>query len=149
MLTHLISDEKEQKSAEKRLVEICTTFLKGISSAIGNCPPAIREVLNLVQVRPAHNWHVLTPSPQVEVEKKFPGKSQIALAGLLFLRFMYAVLEVCAYSDNSFSCPAIVTTEKICPGIECTQPSRRALVLITKVLQNLANDVRTPCLPFV
>lgn len=50
MLTHL-RDEKEQKSAEKRLVEICTTFLKGISSTIGNCPPAIREVLNLVQVR--------------------------------------------------------------------------------------------------
>ena len=62
------------------------------------------------------------------VEDRFPEARHSAIGSFIFLRFF---------------CPAIVSPE----GIDLDSPSesreiRRALLLITKVIQNLANNVK-------
>jgi len=72
--------------------------------------------------------------------KKFPDSEKIVVSGFFFLRYI---------------CPAIVNPGSICPQLSPLQ--RRNLILVSKVLQNVANGVEfglkenylTPLNPFI
>ncbi|KAI8817571.1 uncharacterized protein EV422DRAFT_541210 [Fimicolochytrium jonesii] len=76
-------------------------------------PPSLREACALI-------WRI--------VGSRFPDAQPTAVSGFLFLRFI---------------CPAIVSPEThgIIQAAEVRKELRRGLVLITKVVQNLANNV--------
>jgi len=87
-------------------------ILKQIFNSTDKCPPQFRLLFS----------HLKT-----EVEPKYSSNVYTTIGGFLFLRFF---------------CPAISTPESY--GILDEPPSansRRLLILITKVLQNLSNDV--------
>lgn len=92
-------------------------FLVCISQSIDNVPPAIREICS----------HIGTV-----VGERFPESIFTSIGGFIFLRYFN---------------PAIVSPETIDLDLPATSASetrdfRRGLVMITKVLQALANNVR-------
>lgn len=107
-------DEKELKRTQKTLSEVCEKFLKKIISSHGDLPAPIRQLCHWIDEA---------------VEKRFSGHSHTALGGILFLRFI---------------CPAIVAPEHaglFKSSSEIPSNVRRVLILVTKILQNLVNQV--------
>jgi GTPase-activator protein for Ras-like GTPase/Concanavalin A-like lectin/glucanases superfamily/Bacterial cadherin-like domain/Bacterial Ig domain len=101
-----------RKANMKLLLLACQNFVDWIVTSTGNAP---------IQFR------ILSHHLFFEVGKRFPGSKHTAVGGFLFLRFF---------------CPAIISPE----GFKIVQQppphvARRALVLIAKALQNLANQV--------
>jgi GTPase-activator protein for Ras-like GTPase len=95
-----------------RLCATSQNFLNIIFNSAPHCPATFRRVF----------CHA-----QREVSKKFPEMKQLVVGGFLFLRFF---------------CPAIVSPHKYglvdgAPGANAT----RALILVSKLLQNIANGV--------
>jgi len=88
-------------------------FLESILTKGDNIPNEIRRIGRFLKE---------------EVEKKYPGAGNIALAGFFFLRFI---------------CPAILNPKDILkvPQVELSPESQRHLLLITKTIQNIANGV--------
>ncbi|KAF2075606.1 hypothetical protein CYY_003074 [Polysphondylium violaceum] len=94
------------------LIQISEKFTDAIIDSLGGLPISLREISKLLQS---------------EVIKKFPDNKHSSVGGFIFLRFL---------------CPAIIAPHTAglvdeAPGPEAT----RALVLIGKVLQNLANGI--------
>eukprot|EP01103_Thecamoeba_quadrilineata_P001001 TRINITY_DN10886_c0_g1_i1.p1 TRINITY_DN10886_c0_g1~~TRINITY_DN10886_c0_g1_i1.p1 ORF type:complete len:538 (+),score=103.12 TRINITY_DN10886_c0_g1_i1:32-1645(+) len=94
------------------LLQGAKCFWKGITGSVSKCPLTFRAVCHLLQE---------------EVQHKFPQLKYAVVGGFFFLRFM---------------CPAIVSPEGygvIPEGTPLVSEVRRALVLVSKILQNLAN----------
>jgi len=109
-----MSDGKENQIEENRknLFEGAELVFKGIRHSVSCLPLEFRAVCHQLQV---------------EVREKFPELKHAVVGGFFFLRFM---------------CPAIVSPEGfgvICDGPPMPSEARRALVLVSKLLQNLAN----------
>lgn len=91
---------------------MCQALLDIIYNSIPNLPVLFRALCH-------HIWEV--------VEDRFPDSRHSAIGSFIFLRFF---------------CPSIVSPESIDLDIPAERrDTRRALVLITKVIQNLANNV--------
>eukprot|EP00033_Pygsuia_biforma_P003003 GCRY01003304.1.p1 GENE.GCRY01003304.1~~GCRY01003304.1.p1 ORF type:complete len:914 (+),score=276.76 GCRY01003304.1:179-2920(+) len=88
-------------------------FLEAIYSSVDSCPESIRQISSFLKTT---------------VSESFPGSEYIALAGFIFLRFL---------------CSAIVTptTYQLLPSFP-KKEAHRGLVLVAKVLQNIANGVQ-------
>eukprot|EP01114_Cavostelium_apophysatum_P003999 TRINITY_DN1412_c0_g2_i5.p1 TRINITY_DN1412_c0_g2~~TRINITY_DN1412_c0_g2_i5.p1 ORF type:complete len:1014 (-),score=174.59 TRINITY_DN1412_c0_g2_i5:78-3119(-) len=87
-------------------------ILKTVLNSIEDCPPQFRQLFAHIKVA---------------VAERFPDNVNTTIGGFIFLRFF---------------CPAVSAPEAY--GIVEEPPSasaRRLLILITKVLQNLSNDV--------
>ncbi|KAF2069629.1 hypothetical protein CYY_009056 [Polysphondylium violaceum] len=100
-----------QSNLEK-LITITQQLLDKILDSIDQCPQPIRHILNHTQEK---------------VEKKFNSMKTTVVGGFIFLRYI---------------CPAIVAPEVF--GLISDVPStdsRRGLVLVSKLLQNLANEM--------
>jgi len=96
----------------EKILQICQNFLNAI---LDSAPRLPRE------------FHRIFEHARAEVTKKFPDMKQLVIGGFLFLRFI---------------CPAVVTPHRY--GLAKSAPSPKAgrtLVLISKLLQNLANGV--------
>lgn len=96
----------------KNLLEGAELFFNGIRRSISACPPSFRAIC-----------HVL----QRSVIDRFPESKHSVVGGFFFLRFM---------------CPAIISPEGfgvLADGQVLLDEARRALVLVSKLLQNLAN----------
>lgn len=113
-----VSDEKERQKLvannAKALIALGTKILESIYNSIGKCPPSMRRML-----------HVCLST----AEKRFPEQSgEIAVGGLIFLRFFN---------------PAVITPHLYGLGNEPLSNAARTLTLLTKALQNVANQVQT------
>eukprot|EP01132_Coremiostelium_polycephalum_P003297 gene3297-4129_t len=96
----------------EKLITITQQLLDKILDSADQCPLSIRAILNHTQEK---------------VEKKFPDMKTTVVGGFIFLRYI---------------CPAIVAPEVF--GLISDNPStdsRRGLVLVSKLLQNLANEM--------
>lgn len=105
-------DKGDIKANAKNLLATTQHFLDSIIGSLDMCPPSIRLVLS--------NLRRL-------VTQAFPNSGLMAVGGIIFLRFI---------------CPAIFAPEGF--GLVSTPPNgeaRRALTLVAKILQNLANGV--------
>lgn len=102
----------------KRLTSYCELFFNTITKSIEDCPVFVRHVCEYVQM---------------SAVRKFPESKQIrqnlsAVGGLLFLRFF---------------CPAIFTPHKFSVVEAAPGPvALRSLILISKVMQMMANGLR-------
>ena len=103
------------------LMNVSNCFLEDILNTLPHCPKQFRVISNFLSDC---------------VQKKFPGHEHTVVAGFMFLRFL---------------CPAIVAPDGF--GVVGSniqdKDVRRGLVLITKVLQNLANRVSFTKEPFM
>ena len=109
-----LKENENLKENEKNLLEIAQSFLEDIELSIPKCPNQIREICKFL-----HDT----------VCSKFPEAGNTAIAGFIFLRYL---------------CPAIVAPDGfgiVDNPIKDTS-IRRSFVLITKLLQNLANRVK-------
>lgn len=108
-----LSEDDNLADQQALMISLCTGFLDDIKSSLDDCPLPIREVASYLRK---------------SVGEKFPGAEHTAVAGFIFLRYI---------------CPAIVAPDGY--GVinnDISDPKiRRVLLLITKVLQNLANRV--------
>ena len=108
-----IPEGEDIEQNQKNVLDISQNFLRDIKASIPQCPPAIREICKFLR-------EIVT--------EKFPAAADTVIAGFVFLRYI---------------CPGIVAPDG--HGIVDTpiqdRDIRRAFVLITKVLQNLANRV--------
>jgi len=117
MDTNRIKDDEVVEDNAVNLRNISERFFRAIFDSIDRMPPALRHVCK--------NLHD-------EVAKKFPG-SEISSAGsLIFLRYF---------------CPAMVAPEEfgiIDPkGDPLPREKRRCLILVSKIIQNVANGIAT------
>src|SRR3990167_5717649 len=107
----LLPPDQDTTVNKKNLEKIVHMILRDILKTIRNCPKQLREICNFL-------FH--------QVKLRFPGSEYSAIAGFVFLRYF---------------CPAFVSPD----GFGITdQPIQdkslqRCLVLVTKILQNLAN----------
>eukprot|EP01095_Lingulamoeba_sp_RSL-Kostka_P005233 TRINITY_DN16570_c0_g1_i1.p1 TRINITY_DN16570_c0_g1~~TRINITY_DN16570_c0_g1_i1.p1 ORF type:complete len:502 (+),score=212.24 TRINITY_DN16570_c0_g1_i1:140-1507(+) len=108
----LNGDEELAKSNCKKLIKACEHWFNSIAATVNQCPIEIRLACKFLN-------HF--------VGIKFPTSAYIAVGGLFFLRFV---------------CPVIVAPERmqLVEG-SVNRDQRRNLVLISKVLQNLSNDI--------
>jgi len=96
----------------KNLIDSVNAFLSSILNSVSTCPQELREICRHL----AEN-----------VEKKFPDAKEKAVGAIIFLRLL---------------CPAILSPENF--GLVDEPPSieaRRHLILVAKVIQNLANGI--------
>jgi len=110
--TRLNGDEAAAKAGCENLLIACREWFDYIAGTADDCPIQIRQACSFLKKY---------------VGAKFPGSTLISVGGLFFLRFV---------------CPVIVAPERLQlveGSLNSTQ--RRNLVLISKVLQNLSNDV--------
>ncbi|KYR01829.1 hypothetical protein DLAC_01846 [Tieghemostelium lacteum] len=93
------------------LIKLTKQFIQAIQDSVPNLPAPFREISNYIAK---------------VVQESFPGNEKMAIGGIMFLRFI---------------CPAIVSPESfgIVGAGALSRETRRALVLSTKILQNLAN----------
>jgi len=108
-----IKDIDEVEVNQYSLFLFSQRIVVAILKSTSYCPIELRKFLKIIKD---------------EVEAKLPGKSQKAMGSFLFLRFF---------------CSAITVPDSY--GLIKTRPSsaaRRNLVLVAKLLQNLANEVR-------
>ena len=110
-----LSSSVKDKTAElemnqANLADLAQRVLNQLVSTVQLLPQSFRKVCGFLKLA---------------VEQKFPESSTTAIGGFMFLRFF---------------CPALVSPESF--GLLRSVPpyARRALVLVTKVLQNLANQ---------
>jgi len=108
-----IQEGENIEQNQKNILDISQNFLKDIRASIPHCPAPIREICKFLR-------EVVT--------EKFPGAGDTVIAGFVFLRYL---------------CPGIVAPDGhgIVDSPIQDRDIRRAFVLITKVLQNLANRV--------
>ncbi|EGG23916.1 Ras GTPase activation domain-containing protein [Cavenderia fasciculata] len=97
----------------ERLQGICQEFLESIYSSLNHCPLPFREMANHLQT---------------EVVKRFPDSKHTSVGGFIFLRFFCP----CILSPDS---AGVVDTSSL------TMEARRSLILVSKVLQNVANGI--------
>ncbi|KAL6412878.1 neurofibromin 1, partial [Ilyonectria robusta] len=105
------STEELQKNALQLRI-VAKVFIDDICASSSSMPPAFRKICNIISNA---------------VVARFPDAKYTAVGAFIFLRFF---------------CPAIVAPEV--EGLVSTAPSkemRRGLLLIAKVIQNLANNV--------
>jgi hypothetical protein len=109
------------ESNQENITRACIAFLDDIRASIPACPRPFREISRFLKDT---------------VGEKFPGAEHTAVAGFIFLRYL---------------CPALIAPDGygVIPTPLQDQNVRRALVLITKVLQNLANRVLFAKEPFM
>jgi hypothetical protein len=94
----------------KKITDICKDILDAMMASTDECPLELREIMRFMME---------------ECEKNFSGYGETCVGGLYFLRFV---------------CPAIISPHLFGIVNSCPQPNAmRTLVLITKVLQNIAN----------
>ena len=98
---------------QKKLIDVIEIILVKFFQSLDTAPTIIRQLCsNLQQI----------------VATKFENAKQSSIGGLLFLRFINpAILNPGAYFSKNFNMDSTL---------------RRKLILITKVLQNLANKVK-------
>ncbi|KAG9027475.1 Ras GTPase activating protein ira2 [Tulasnella sp. JGI-2019a] len=97
---------------EASLTLICQAFLDVICESVAIIPPIFREVCH----------HIATT-----VTAMYPEAKYAAVGGFMFLRFI---------------CPAIISPSSVDIELPPDNPSmQRGLVLITKIIQNLANNI--------
>jgi hypothetical protein len=104
---------QDRETNIKNVTKAADDFLKAITASVDSCPLPFREICNYLKT---------------EVSKRFPGAEHSAIGGFIYLRFL---------------CPAIVAPDGygLVQARVLTADLRRGLVLVTKVLQNLANKV--------
>ncbi|KAJ5070149.1 ras gtpase-activating protein [Anaeramoeba ignava] len=108
----LDSKQDKQESNVKQLEHYSRSFLDSIFGAISYCPIILRDLCQRLSSI---------------TNKKFPNSTYVVLSGFVFLRFI---------------CPAIIAPERF-NIIDSPPPEipRRALVLISKVIQGVANGI--------
>jgi len=107
-------DQEDVDINKKKLMAVCQKILTAILTSAKYMPSEM-----IVMCRHLY----------LEVEKTYPGNGPRQVGGFLFLRFF---------------CPAIVTPNSqgvVAPDFNITENSKRCLLLITKVLQNLSNGI--------
>lgn len=127
LLQHIISDPKgyevdpaKIKNGEtvevntQKLTDTCNIFIRAIFDSLPNCPIPFREMAQHLQA---------------EVIKRFPDNRHTSVGGFIFLRFF---------------CPVILSPDAngLVDSSVLNSDARRALILISKVLQNLANGIQ-------
>jgi hypothetical protein len=108
-----VTPDEDVDENMKKLEATAQRVLDAFVKSVANCPAPVRELMGVIRLL---------------VGKKFPASSTKAVGGFFFLRF---------------SCPAIFSPEGF--GLVATPPTkkqRRALTLISKVMQNLSNGVQ-------
>jgi hypothetical protein len=94
------------------LISIAKKFVAVLHANIDSCPLALRVVLSHVKY---------------EVSRKYPMLCRVILSSILFLRFI---------------CPALVSPEEYNLVPNALRPNtKRGLVLLSKVMQNVANGI--------
>ncbi|RYP13921.1 hypothetical protein DL767_010513 [Monosporascus sp. MG133] len=109
--TRITSEEEAQRNA-KQLRIVAKVFIDDICASYTSIPPSFRKICSIISAA---------------VKPRFSEAKYTAVGSFIFLRFF---------------CPAIVAPET--DGLVSTPPSkelRRGLLLIAKVIQNLANNV--------
>ncbi|KAF7549990.1 hypothetical protein G7Z17_g6012 [Cylindrodendrum hubeiense] len=107
-----VSTAEELQKNALQLRIVAKVFIDDICASSSSMPPAFRKICNIISNA---------------VVARFPDAKYTAVGAFIFLRFF---------------CPAIVAPEV--EGLVSTAPSkemRRGLLLIAKVIQNLANNV--------
>lgn len=107
-----IGIDDELKANQERLQFHCKVLLDSIFKKVDDCPYTLRRVFQVVQE---------------ETVKRFPDMRHKVVGGFFFLRFV---------------CPAVVAPEGF--GLSDIVPdpkARRSLILVSKILQNLSNQV--------
>ncbi|KAI8668992.1 Ras-GAP domain-containing protein [Fusarium keratoplasticum] len=107
-----VSTTDELQKNALQLRIVAKVFIDDICASSSNIPPAFRKICHIIS-------NAVVP--------RFPDAKYTAVGAFIFLRFF---------------CPAIVAPEA--EGLVSTAPSkemRRGLLLIAKVIQNLANNV--------
>lgn len=108
-------DKKEENHEQnmQTLMSICQAFLDTIVGSIGTCPVPFR---------------VMAAHLRDEVVRAYPEAKYTSVGGFIFLRFF---------------CPAILSPDSVNPPLlpSVEAKTRRALILISKCLQNLANGI--------
>lgn len=91
---------------------LANKFFKAILNSNDSIPFEIREIANTLQVA---------------VLRRFPNSKYTAIGGFFFLRFV---------------CPSVIASESVDPSFstEATPALRRPLILVAKILQQIAND---------
>lgn len=105
-------DEDHAKNMEV-LVKVCQGFLDSIVGSIRSCPVPFR---------------LMAAHLREEVVRAYPEAKYISVGGFIFLRFF---------------CPAILSPDSVTPPLlpSVDARTRRALILVSKCLQNLANGI--------
>ncbi|KAI8983424.1 hypothetical protein BDB01DRAFT_790689 [Pilobolus umbonatus] len=109
-----IHDEKDFIINKHNVIEATEMFLDAICNSVNEAPKSFREMCNFI----------LTA-----VRERFPEAKYTAVGAFVFLRFF---------------CPAIVSPESeglIKNSASISKEMRRGLLIVTKVIQNLANNV--------
>ncbi|CAK7197774.1 5'-3' exoribonuclease 2 [Sporothrix eucalyptigena] len=107
-----VKSQDELKMNAVQLQIVAKVFIDDISASSSKIPTAFRKICNIISTA---------------VTARFPEAKYTAVGAFIFLRFF---------------CPAIVAPEV--EGLVTTTPSkemRRGLLLIAKIIQNLANNV--------
>ncbi|KAH6847998.1 hypothetical protein B0I37DRAFT_155670 [Chaetomium sp. MPI-CAGE-AT-0009] len=107
-----VSSPEELQTNANNLQIVARVFIDNICSSSPNIPTSFRQICSIISEA---------------VVERFPDAKYTAVGAFIFLRFF---------------CPAIVAPEA--EGLVATPPSkemRRGLLLIAKVIQNLANNV--------
>eukprot|EP01112_Ceratiomyxa_fruticulosa_P013951 TRINITY_DN3958_c0_g1_i1.p1 TRINITY_DN3958_c0_g1~~TRINITY_DN3958_c0_g1_i1.p1 ORF type:complete len:612 (+),score=150.03 TRINITY_DN3958_c0_g1_i1:172-2007(+) len=100
------------KANQERLMFHTKVIFDTLCKSTNECPYPIRQVFRIAQE---------------EVSQRFPDMKQKVVGGFFFLRFL---------------CPSMVTPEGYGLIEEVPSPkARRSLILVSKILQNLANQV--------
>ncbi|EAQ83903.1 hypothetical protein CHGG_10307 [Chaetomium globosum CBS 148.51] len=107
-----VSSPEELQTNANNLQIVARVFIDNICGSTSSMPASFRQICNIISEA---------------VVERFPDAKYTAVGAFIFLRFF---------------CPAIVAPEA--EGLVATPPSkemRRGLLLIAKVIQNLANNV--------
>lgn len=110
----LKGDNIDLKANQEKLKEVTETLIADICKSVELLPPACRSICAILKE---------------VVEPKFPDGANVAIAGFLVLRLINPVLVVPDADGIS-----ILSKEK-------TAEVRRGLLLVSKLIQNLANQV--------
>jgi len=108
-----LQDQSVLVQQQKNLLELATKFLDVFISGISKAPIVVLKMAR--EVKKA-------------VHTKFPDAALKAVGGILFLRWF---------------CPLIITpTPNIIPNESITPAGRRSLLLVAKIVQNVANKIQ-------
>lgn len=121
------TDELQKNALQLRIV--AKVFIDDICASSSTMPASFRRICNIVRLPIVKSLVLRTNKSQISaaVLPRFQEAKYTAVGAFVFLRFF---------------CPAIVAPEV--EGLVTTTPSkemRRGLLLIAKVIQNLANNV--------
>lgn len=117
-----LEDQRERNAL--LLKEMTKRVIERIEQKIEECPLMFRVIL-------AQLWE--------ETELKFPTMGLVHVGGFFFLRFVCPFL---ATGLSSATGPFGSTPLPMCCESENCPSTRRSMILLSKVLQNLSNQVR-------